>query len=267
MSMWQRTIIAVIIFGAVAIGSTMISVYRFDDAKQTRIAEANSDEIKVDSVYDDRIKSGLDPNYDRSDYRELAEELEADTIHVDDYLAFDVDDAGLEAVRNEVSGLDSPIYVALVNHTMLDDTDANLNLKAARIAHELSDDEATVLVVSPIGQGVGSKGIERELQDYPEMGSDDSLTETALIWERALKSSEPQAAREADPLVAEDNSDVLRELSYSPSSAVSGAGLGLIVGGAVAGVGVAILGYIRRQNEATAMAKSRTSVNHRNRRK
>lgn len=112
--------------------------------------------------------------------RHGSKRLEADIIHVDDYLAFDVDDAGLEAVRSEAKGLDSPIYVVFVNHTMLDDTDANLNLKAVRIAHELSDDEATVLVVSPIGQEVGSKGIERKLRDYPEMGSDDSLTETAL---------------------------------------------------------------------------------------
>lgn len=267
MSTWHRSIIAVIIFAAVAVGATMISMYRFDDAKQTRIEEAKSDEIKVDSVYDDRIKSGLDPYYDRSAYRELAKKLEADTIHVDDYLAFDVDDAGLEAVRSEVTDLDSPIYVAFVNHTMLDDTDANLNLKAARIAHELSVDEATVLVVSPIGQGVGSKGIERKLQDYPEMGSDDSLTETALIWERALKKTQPLEASEAEPLVAEDNSDDWRELTYSPSSAFGGAGLGLIVGAVIAVIGVAILGYLRREKEATAQAMSRRSVNHRNRRK
>lgn len=42
MSMWRRTIIAVIIFAAVAVGATMISMYRFEDAKQTRIEEARS---------------------------------------------------------------------------------------------------------------------------------------------------------------------------------------------------------------------------------
>lgn len=267
MSMWLRTIVAIIIFAAVAVGSTLISVHRFDEAKQARIAEANSDEIKVDSVYDDRIKSGLDPHYDRAPYRALAKELEADTIHVDDYLAFDVDDAGLEKVRREVSGIDTPIYVAFLNHTMLDDADANLDLKAARIAHEFDVEDATVLVISPFGQGVGSKGIERELHDYPEMGSDDSLTTKALIWERALKNTEPQEVHDADPLVAEDNSENWAELTYSPSSAFGGAGLGLVVGAVIAVIGVAVLGYMRREKEATAEAMSRTSVNHRNRRK
>lgn len=67
--------------------------------------------------------------------------------------------------------------------------------------------------------------------------------------------------------MAEDNSENWAELSYSPSSAVGGAGLGLIVGGVIAVIGVAILGYFRREKEATAEAMSRRSVNHRNRNK
>lgn len=267
MKTWTRAVIAVIIFCAVAAGSTMISVYLFHEAKQARIAEENSDEIKVDSVYDDRIKSGLDPNYDRSPYRALAKELESDPIHVDDYLAFDIDDAGLAAIRREIKGLDSPIYVAFINHTMLDDTDASMELKAARIAHELDVDEASVLVISTFAEGVGSQGIERELRELPKSDPDDTLTSTGLRWVQALKNSDPHEVSRADDLVAEDHSSDSRALRYSSLSAVSGAGFGLVVGAAIAVVGVACLGYVRRQRESGNPAGSRRSVNHRNRRK
>lgn len=267
MNMWLRAIIAVVIFGVVAVGSTMLSISRFDAAKQDRIAEENSDEIKVDSVYDDRIKSGPDPNYDHSGYRELAKELESDPIHVDEYLAFDVDEVGLSTIRSELKGLESPIYVAYINHTTLDDTDANMKLKAARIAHELDVDAASVLVISPFSAGVGSKGTSRELRELPESDPDDTLTTTGLRWVRALKNTDPQPVDYPDDLVAEDNSTDSRELSYSPSSAVSGTVLGLIVGAVIAVVGVAVLGYVRRKRAATAEEMSRRSGNHRNRRR
>lgn len=267
MSTWTRTLIAVIIFCAIGAGATMISIARFDDAKQARIAAENSDEITVDSVYDDRIKSGLDPNYDRTPYRALAKELESDPVHVDDYLAFDVDDAGLAAIRSEIKGLDSPIYVAFLNHTMLDDTDARMDLKAARIARELDVDSASVLVITPISQGVGSHGSGRDLREVPQSDPDGTLTSTGLRWVRMLKNSEPNVDSRADDLVAEDRSEDSRELSYSTTSAVSAAVFGLVVGAAIAASGVAVLGYVRRQKEIPDTSANRKSVNHRNRRK
>lgn len=267
MNTWVRTIIAVIIFGAVAAGSTSVSIWRFNEAKQERIAAEESDEITVDSVYDDRIRSGLDPNYDPATYQDLAKDLESDPIHVDDYLAFDVDDEGLEAIRGELEGLDVPIYVAFINHTQLDDTDANLDLKAARIAHELDSDGATVLVVSPFGQGIGSKEVERDIRQRPEPGPDDTLTTTGLAWVQALKNAQPQKLEAAEPLVAEDNSDDSRELSYSPVSAISGAIFGLVVGGVIALIGVAGWGYWRRERGGLTSGANTRSVNHRNRRK
>lgn len=267
MSTWTRTLIAVILFCAVATGSTMISISLFEDAKQTRIAAESSDEITVDSVYDDRIKSGLDPNYDRTPYRALAKELESDPVHVDDYLAFDVDDVGLDTIRREIKGLDSPIYVAFINHTMLDDTDARMDLKAARIAHELDVDSASVLVISPFGQGVGSHGAGRDLRELPQSDPDDTLISTGLRWVRMLKNSDPNVDSRADDLVAEDRSDDSRELSYSTTSAVSGAVFGLVVGTGIAAAGVAVVGYVRRQKEFDPTSANRKSVNHRNRRK
>lgn len=267
MRTWTRTVIAFILFCAVATGSTMISISLFDDAKQTRITAEKSDEITVDSVYDDRIKSGLDPNYDRSPYRALAKELESDPVHVDEYLAFDIDEVGLAAIRREIKGLDNPIYVAFINHTMLDDTDARMDLKAARIAHELDVDSASVLVISPFAQGVGSHGTGRDLRELPKSDPDDTLTSTGLRWVRMLKNSDPNVDSRADDLVAEDRSEDSRELSYSTTSAVSGAVLGLIVGAVIGVVGVAFLRYVRREREKTAAAASRTSVKHRNRRK
>lgn len=267
MRTWTRTLLAVILFCAIGAGATMISIARFEDAKQTRIAAENSDEITVDSVYDDRIQSGLDPNYVRAPYRALAKELESDPVHVDDYLAFDVDEAGLAAIRREIKGLDVPIYVAFLNHTMLDDTDARMDLKAARIARELEVDSASVLVISPVGQGVGSHGAGRDLRELPKSDPDDTLISTGLRWVRMLKNSDPNVDSRDDDLVAEDRSDDAHELTYSMTSAVSGAVFGLVVGTGIAAAGVAVLGYARREREKTAEAAGRTSVNHRNRRK
>jgi hypothetical protein len=257
MRLWLRWVVAVIVFAVVVTGATVWTTAEFDAAKQARIAAEDSDEIVVDSIYSDRIEGQYDADYDRSRYRTIAKSFESDPIFLDGYRAFSVDDAELETIRTEVDGLDVPIYVAFLSNSELDDADGDADLLAARIAAELSDERATVLVVGLMDEGIGSTGAVRDLRSRPRTDPDESASAAAVDYVRALKSTEVEDATtvyssktddDGRPLVVnEDTSEDPRTLAYPAGAAVGGIGLGLLVGGGLGIGGVLVRRRIREK--------------------
>ncbi len=258
---WIRIGVALAVFAGVAAGSTAYSASLFEEAKQERISMAESEDILVDSIYSDRIESQYDPDYDRSRYQQIAAGFDDDGIHVDEYLAFEMVDADLEAIREEVRGLEIPIHVAFVASSEGDDADGDLDLIAARIAAELDDEQATVLVIGGIGEGLGHKGVVRRPEERPDYGEiNQPYSTTALTWVRALKDAEIDDGglvadsitdENGDPIVVNERTDPNpRDLDYGVGSAVAGASFGLLVGALVTGTGASILAAIRHRRDA-----------------
>lgn len=254
-----KWILAVLAFVAVATGSTMYSAAQFDEAQSARTEVAASDKITVDSIYSDRIEGQYDPDYDRGQYQKIAGSFDTDPLYVDEYQAFEVQESDLEAIRAEISDLDVPIYVAIVTTSDLDAADGEGNLIAGRIAAELSDDRATVLVVDNIGEAISGTGAIRRLNSRPEFDPSASESAVALDYVRALKTAEiedpdvsysPNFDRGDPIVVAEDTSRDPRELAYPASGAAGGIALGLIVGGGLGISGVLTLRYIRKRRGA-----------------
>lgn len=249
---WWEWGIALVLLAAVSIGATMFSVAKFDEARAGRIAADESDEISVDSIYTDRIESRYDADYDRSRYRAMAESLSDEPIHIDGYQAFDIDDADLEAIRTELEDLDVPIYVAILSTSKLDDADGDADILAARIAAELPDDRATVLVIGNSTEGIADKGAVRKLENRPSTAIDDSTSAEALTYVRALAAAEVAPAEDAywysrtldsegDLItVDEDRRSDPRDLRYGYGSSVAGIVFGLLVGGGVGAGGMLI---------------------------
>ena len=226
-----RIAIAVVVFSAVTAGAIVWSVSLFDDAKAERIERANSDDIRVDSIYSDRIESRFDADYDRSRYRTIAEGLASDPIYVDEYQAWAVTDPELDTLRDELDGTEVPIYVAFLTLSDLDDADGEGEIVAARIARELPEEKATVLVVGSTGEDVADKGIRRRIVEYPVPAADSTAPGRALDWARVLEQAEvdePYAELE----YVDDRSDEQRpeELAYPTVSAITSVGFGLVLG-------------------------------------
>lgn len=234
---------AIVIFGAVATGSAIYSFSEFDEARDARIVAEKGDTITVDSIYLDRIEGRYDPDYDPTRYQTIAESLQSDPVYIDPYQAFEVDDESLATIRDEVEGLDMPIYVAILAVSQVDDADGQADLLAARIAKELPDERATVVVVGGVGaEGVADKGAVRRIPiSAADTDFEDNESTVALAYVRALKAVEvedtpPGGSRNVDeegqPIVVdEDTSTPPKALAYSSGAAVGGAALGLIVGG------------------------------------
>lgn len=232
--------LSLLVFGGVATGSTMYSAANFNEARSARIVAETSDEISVDSIYDDRLESKYDPNYDTSRYKDLAGSLKSDPVFVGPYQTLNVDTEDIDAIRDEVDDLGVPIYVAVLSTSELDDADGEADLIAARIAAELSADEATVLVIGNTFEGIGDKGVVRKLDGPPDTSVDDTPTDVALKFVEDLKAAEVEDAQTAyshttdedgQPIVVEvDDSDDPRALAYPGGASVAGIGLGLIVG-------------------------------------
>lgn len=243
---------AVVIFGAVATGSAIYSSSEFDEAKQARIAAANGGTVVVDSIYGDRIEGRYDPNYDPSRYQTIAKSLQSDPIYIDAYRAFEVDDESLATIRDEVKSLEMPIYVAILATSQVDDADGNADLLAARIAKELTDEPATVVVIGDVTEGIADKGAVRDLNTYDvETDIDDNDSAVALDYVRALKDAEvgdwqhsmsQSLDDEGQPIVVdEDTPEDPATLAYPAGAAVWSTVLGLIVGGSL-GIG-GLLGW------------------------
>ncbi|WP_166970604.1 hypothetical protein [Brevibacterium atlanticum] len=253
-----KWIAAIIIVGVMAVGAALLSANRFDAARAERIAAEESDEIVVDSIYSDRIEGQYDPDYDRTRYQDIARSFADDPIHIDEYRAFDVDDASLDAVRETVDDLDVPIYVAILSDSDLDDADGETDLLAARIARELPDEAATVLVVGEVSEGIGDRGAVRRLTDMPETDADDDASETALRYAQALTAVDVEDPAESysrtidddgqPVIVNEDTARDPRELAYPIGGAVTGAIFGVIIGGGLGVGGVLVIRQLRKRN-------------------
>ncbi|WP_309130412.1 hypothetical protein [Brevibacterium sp.] len=257
---WIRIGISIVVFAGVAAGSTAYSASLFEEAKQERIAVEESDDVLVDSIYSDCIESQYDPDYDRSRYQQIAETFDGDVIHVDEYLAFEMVDADLDAIREEVAGLDVPIYVAFVASSEVDDADGDLDLIGARIAAELDDEQATVLTIGSVSEGLGHRGVVRRVEERPDLGEiNEPYSATGLAWVRALKEAETYEGglvgssivdENGDPIVVNENTDPNpRVLDYPTGSAVAGTSFGLIIGLLITGTGAYIIAAIRHRRE------------------
>lgn len=246
-----RLAAAIVVFAAVTVGAALVSASLFDDAKQERIAVEDSGEIRVDSVYSDRIASGLDADYDRTPYQQIASGFAEDPVYVDDYAAWSVADADLEAIRFEVEGLDDPIFVAFLTTSDLDATDGDLDLAAARISRELPTETGTVLTFDSILEGSAEKGIDREaFWHRPDITSDETVSGAALAWVRELKTVTPEEPYTDTEYVADPgNEQDPRDLAYHPGSAIAGATIGLVLGAGVAAVAVPLIVWIRQRRE------------------
>lgn len=257
-----RFVLSLLIFAGVATGSTMYSVAKFNDAKDARIAADTGDNISVDSIYDDRIESKYDPNYDTGRYERIATSLESDPVFVGAYRTLDVDAEGLDAIRDKVEDLDVPIYVAFVSNTELDDADGDVNLIAARIAVELSAEKATVAVFGDHDEGIGDKGVVRDIDMPTDTTIDATNIEVASAYADALRSAEMEDAllaysstvdEEGQPVVVEeeDPDDDPRILAYPGGASAGGIALGLLVGGALGVGGVMIRRTTRKRQRNT----------------
>ncbi|MGO1291869.1 MAG: hypothetical protein ACTMH0_11320 [Brevibacterium linens] len=250
--------IAALLFLAVVVGATALSHSLFDDARDTRIAEADSGQPRVDSVYSDRIESQYDSDYDRSRYQEIAHAFEKDPVWVDDYLAFEMRDEDLDDIHEAIEKTRTPIYVAFLAATELDDTDGQAELLANRIIAEVPDDEATVLVIGDNREAVANKGISREIVDRPDTLDDDHLSQVGLTYVRALLSAPIEEEnfgygasfdRSGNAIVVNEKDDEAdpRALRYSVGGAVGGAVIGLLIGGGLAVGGISGYGIWRRR--------------------
>lgn len=251
---------AIVIFGAVATGSAIYSFSEFDDARDARIVAEKGDTIMVDSIYLDRIEGRYDPNYERSRYQQIAESMQSDPIYIDPYQAFEVDDESLATIRDEVKGLDMPIYVAILAASQVDDADGQADLLAARIAQELPDERATVVVVGGGSDGMADKGADRRVESYDvDSDVDENDSGVALDYVQALKKAEIEDSSrsrslddEGQPIVVEeDTSTDPNTLAYSSGAAVGGAALGLIVGGGLGIGGVLSWRAIKKRKQTT----------------
>ncbi|WP_231446038.1 hypothetical protein [Brevibacterium zhoupengii] len=253
---------AVVIFGAAATGSAIYSYTEFDEARDARIVAEQGDTITVDSIYLDRIEGRYDSNYDTSRYESIAESLQSDPIYLDEYQAFEVDDENLATIRDEVKGLDMPIYVAFLAASQVDDADGQTELLAGRIAKELPDKRATVVVVGGVTEGIADKGASRRVASYDVATDvDDNDSAVARKYVEALKAAEIEDSQsgssrslddELQPIVVdEDTSSDPNTLAYPGGAAVGGAALGLIVGGGLGIGGVLVWRAIKRKKQNT----------------
>ncbi|MCM1013431.1 MULTISPECIES: hypothetical protein [unclassified Brevibacterium] len=244
-----RLAAAIVVFAAVTVGAALVSASLFEEAKQERIAVEDSGEIIVDSVYSDRIASGLDADYDRTPYQQIAAGFAEDPVYVDDYAAWSVTDADLEAIRSEVEGLDDPIFVAFLTTSDLDAADGDLDLAAARISRELPTQTGTVLTFDSILEGSAEKGIDREVYRHqPDTDFDETVSGEALAWVRALKTVTPDEPYTDTEYVADPgNEQDPRDLAYHPGSAIAGATIGLVLGAGAAAVAVPLIVWIRQR--------------------
>ena len=253
---------AIIIFGAVATGSSIYSHSEFDEARDARIVAEKGDTITVDSIYLDRIEGRYDRNYDRSRYQEIAESLQSDPVYIDAYQAFEVDDENLATIRDEVKELDMPIYVAFLAASQVDDADGQTELLAGRIAEELADTRATVVVVGGVTEGIADKGADRRVASYDVATDvDDNHSAVARKYVEALKAAEIENSQssssrslddELQPIVVdEDTSTDPNTLAYPSGAAVGGAVLGLIVGGGLGIGGVLAWRAVKKRKQNT----------------
>jgi hypothetical protein len=255
--------IALAVIAAAVVASLLVSQHLFAEAKQKRIEQADSDEIIVDSIYDDRVEGAHDPDYDPSRYQAIAKSLAKDPIYFDGYPGLDIDDDDIDALRTELSDANSPIYVAFLTVDDLDDADGDLDLLAARIVTEVEEPDAAVLTISSGGvTGLGEKGMTRPSLHVFSRDHDDSGSTTVLKAVREIESAEavdvedefsPHHDDDGNPRVTRSESeDDPRDLSYSLGAAVGGIALGLFVGGGL-GVGIAFgLRAMRARNAATS---------------
>lgn len=243
--------VAAVVFALIAAGSIIASMSLFDGAKAQRIALENSNQVRVDSIYADRIESRFDPGYDRAPYREIAAGFAADPVYVDDYQAWAVTDGELAAIRAEVAGLTDPIVVAFLTLSQLDATDGDADLAAARIARELPSPTGTVLVVGNTQVGLGEKGVERKWTvDRPGRNANASSSSQALLWVRALAAADAREPYSEPDYIDTSGQTSARELSYSPGSAVGGVVFGALAGVGSSWVAVISLRWYRRQSAA-----------------
>ncbi|HJE77555.1 hypothetical protein ABH903_002942 [Brevibacterium epidermidis] len=246
-------IIAAVAVAAVSVGATLLSGHFFDQTKAERIEIADSGRIDVDSIYTDRIEGALDPDYDPSRYQAIAKSFAKDPVYFDGYPGFDIKDDEIAAIRTAIADADTPIYVAFLNNSDLDDADGELDLLAARIVTEMDDTEAAVLAVDASGlMGVAEKGVYRPQMAYLSGEFKETDSRSALKGVKALSSAETVdlASRHSykhddhgNPLViGRDTGTDPHDLEYSTGGAVAGAVFGILVGGG-AGVGIH---FIRR---------------------
>lgn len=95
----------------------------------------------------------------------------------------------LGLMREELDDLEVPIYVAFLADTELDDADGDADLIAARIAAELSADKATVVVIGNVDEGVGDKGVLRDIDLPTDVTVDSTDVEVASAYVDALRSA------------------------------------------------------------------------------
>lgn len=241
-------IIAVIAVAAVSVGATLLSGFLFDQTKTERIEIADSGRVDVESIYTDRIKGSTDPDYDPSRYQAIAKSLATDPVYFDGYPEFDIKDEEITAIRTVVADADTPIFVAFLNASDLDDADGDLDLLAARIVNEMDDAEAAVLTVDATGlMGVGEKGVHRPEMSYLSGEYEDTDSRNALTGVEQLRSAETVDLASSHSYKHDDNGSPLpvrpesatapHDLEYSTGGAVAGAVIGIIVGGG-AGIGI-----------------------------
>lgn len=237
-------LIAVVAVAAVSIGATLLSTHLFDQAKAERITAADSDAIVVDSIYDDRIEGAHDPNYGRDRYQAIATSFAADPVYFDGYPEFEIDEGDVDSIRAEIAEADSPIYVAFLNVSDLDDADGDLDLLAARIVTEMDDPEAAVLTVDATGRmGLAEKGLIRPSLLTLSGDFDDSDSDAALAGVRKISAAETENVEsryshrhddDGNPEVtSEDTTKDPHTLSYSTGGAVAGAVFGILVGAGI----------------------------------
>jgi hypothetical protein len=260
-------LIGLLAVAAVIVGSTVASTHLFDNAKSARIAAGDSDEIIVDSIYQDRIKGALDPDYDPSRYQTIARSLKMDPVYFDGYPEFEIDEADIDSIRTEIAAADTPIYVAFLNVSELDDADGDLDLLAARIITEMDDAEAAVLTVNAHGRmGLGERGRIRPSLSSLSGDFDDSDSFAALEGVRAVTSArtEDLAAYHSYRHDDDGNPEVSRpdsardphDLEYSIGGAVTGVMFGLILG---VGAGAGIIFITRAMKTGAATNTARTA--------
>ncbi|SDS99051.1 hypothetical protein SAMN04489752_3050 [Brevibacterium siliguriense] len=246
-------LIAVVAVAAVSIGATLLSGHFFDETKAERIEAADSDRIDVESIFTDRIEGAIDPDYDPARYQAIAKSFSTDSVYFDGYPEFDIKDDEIAAIRTAIAGADTPIYVAFLNTSDLDDADGDLDLLAARIVTEMDDAEAAVLTVDATGiMGVAEKGVYRPQMPYLSGEYKDTDSRSALKGVRQMISAETEDLASGHSykhddngnpqVVDQDTANDPHDLEYSTGGAVAGGVFGILVGGG-AGIGIH---FIRR---------------------
>src|SRR5699024_5483586 len=139
----------------------------------------------------------------------------------------------------------------------LDDADGDADLLAGRIAAELADEQATVLVIGLMDEGIGNTGAARDLRSRPRTDPGESASAVAVDYVRALKGTELGDATTSQPPTADDAGSPLvvneatsgdpRARAHPAGAAVGGIGLGLLVGGGLGIGGVLVRRRIREK--------------------